>query len=183
MEWCILPIILLILWDEEVPSVLVTSDASGSWGCGAFWLMHWFQLQWPKSLSNLHITIKELIPIVVSAAVWSQQWNSSHVKVRCDNAAVVHILNRGYSRDSEVMHLMGCLHFIVARFNFHIPAEHIQGTLNTAADALSHDSLHSFQDLIPTANHSPTPIATIIGLTTGKPNWLSTDWIALFTSI
>ena len=174
-----------LLWDEEAPSAVLTSDASGSWGCGAFWQTHWFQLQWPESLPHLHITVKELIPIVISAAVWGRQWTAAHVRVRFDNAAVVHILNRGYSRDSEVMHLMRCLHFIVARFNFRISAEHIQGTLNTAADALSRDSLCSFQDLMPAADHSPTPIPTILTdiLMTTRPDWLSTDWTALFTSI
>ena len=27
----------------------ITSDASGSWGCGAFCDAHWFQLPWPSS--------------------------------------------------------------------------------------------------------------------------------------
>ena len=174
-----------LLWDEEVPSVLVTSDASGCWGCGAFWATHWFQLQWPESLHNHHITIKELIPIVVAAAVWGQWWTSSHVRVRCDNAAVVHILNRGYSRDANVMHLMRCLHFIAARFDLRLSAEHIQGSLNTAADALSCDALHIFQELVPTADQSPTPILSILTdiLMVTKPDWLCTDWTALFTSI
>ena len=77
--------------------------------------------------------------------------------MKCDNAAVVHILlNRSYSKDPEVMHLMRCLHFITARFNFRVTAEHIQGSLNTAADALLCNSFHSFKVLIPTANQSPT---------------------------
>lgn len=83
------------------------------------------------------------------------------------------------------MHLMRCLHFITARFNFRISAEHIQGSLNTAADALSRNSLHIFQELVPTADQSPTPIPSILTdiLMVTKPDWLSTDWIALFSSI
>jgi hypothetical protein len=33
----------------RVPSVTVTSDASGGWGCGAFCANQWFQLAWPVS--------------------------------------------------------------------------------------------------------------------------------------
>ena len=73
-----------------------------------------------------------LIPIVVAAAVWGQQWKVSHVLVRYNNAAVVHIINKGYSSDSEVMHLIRCLYFIVAHFGFQISAEHIQGSINNA---------------------------------------------------
>ena len=30
--------------DAPLPSIKVTSDASGSWGCGAFWSQSWFQM-------------------------------------------------------------------------------------------------------------------------------------------
>ena len=45
------------------PEHTLTSDASGSWGCGAFWESHWFQLEWAGILTDVHISIKELIPI------------------------------------------------------------------------------------------------------------------------
>ena len=46
--------------EEEV---VVTSDASGSWNCGAFVSTgEWFQLQWLKAWDNIHITTKELLP-------------------------------------------------------------------------------------------------------------------------
>ena len=39
----------------------MTSDASGSWGCGAFTSSgEWLQLQWPESWASVHITVKEL---------------------------------------------------------------------------------------------------------------------------
>ena len=57
---------------RQNPQVVIVSDASGSWGCGAFWVTRWFQLQWPAAVSGYHITVKELIPIVLAAAVWDQ---------------------------------------------------------------------------------------------------------------
>ena len=48
-------------------TVSITSDASGSWGCGAFSSTNqWFQLQLPVEWASVHITVKELLPIVVS---------------------------------------------------------------------------------------------------------------------
>lgn len=37
-----------LLWDIglHVPDVMVYLDASGSWGCRAFYKCHWFQLEW-----------------------------------------------------------------------------------------------------------------------------------------
>ena len=49
-------------------SIAVVSDASGSWGCGAFIKSshHWFQLEWPSHWEGVAIMVKELIRVVVS---------------------------------------------------------------------------------------------------------------------
>lgn len=65
------------------PDVQLTSDASSKWGCGAFCDRRWFQLQWQESLQQMHITINELIPIVLP-----REWSGLTVQVRCDSAAV-----------------------------------------------------------------------------------------------
>ena len=40
---------LSIAWDLKqcLPDFVVYSDASGSWGCGAYSASYWFQLEWP----------------------------------------------------------------------------------------------------------------------------------------
>ena len=79
--------------------ITVMSDASESWGCGAYtsaW--EWFQLRWPPSWESIHITVKELLPIVVAAAVWHKQWEGKSVKCLCGNAATVAIINSGRSK-------------------------------------------------------------------------------------
>lgn len=55
---------------RDNPDIVLTSDASGSWGCGAFCGTAWFQYQWPTDMPPSHITLKELLPIVIAAAVW-----------------------------------------------------------------------------------------------------------------
>ena len=54
----------------------VVSDASGKWGCGALSEEKWFQLRWPAELQDCHITVKELVPIVLAAGIWGKQWQS-----------------------------------------------------------------------------------------------------------
>ena len=154
---------------------MVTSDASGRRGCGAFCNTQWFLLEWPESLPNYHITVKELIPVVIAAAIWGAKWAHSHVRARSDNSAIVAIISGGYSRDADVMHLMKCLHFLSTRCAFRLSAEHIKGSLNEAADACSWDSLSSFQAMHPSADKEPTPIPPLLLdlLLGSKPDWLS----------
>ena len=127
------------------PTVVLTSDASGSWGCVAYtsdsW---WFQLRLPESWRDTHITVKELLPIVIGAAVWGSTWRGLTVSCRCDNAAVVAIVNSGRSKVEKVMHLMRCLSFFLARWEVSLVCCHTPGILNGVADALSRDALSSF---------------------------------------
>ena len=100
------------------PEVVLTSDASGSWGCGAFTSAgEWFQLELPSSWDGVNITIKELLPIVIGAALWGSQWQGTCVQCLCDNAAVVAIINSGRSKVERAMHLMRSLFFFLARWN------------------------------------------------------------------
>jgi len=136
------------------PDVVLTSNASSSWGCGAFYGNAWFQLQWPAAIKDSHITAKELLPIIIAAAIWGAQWANQSVLCRCDNEAVVCIVNTGTSKDLTVMCLMHCLYFIVAKFNMILSTVHLASSANGIAGALSHNQLS------PTT-HRPAPIHPI----------------------
>ena len=113
----------------ESPDRLITSDASGSWGCGAFHEGKWFQLQWDHFSSPHHITIKELLPIVIGAALWGQQWSGKTIQARGDNMAAVHILHSRQSKAPEAMHLVRCLCLIECTFNFTLVSRHLPGVI------------------------------------------------------
>ena len=170
---------------RENPDVILVSDASGSWGCGAYCDQNWFQLKWVEPMASSHITVKELAPIVVASAIWGSSWKGLTVKALCDNEAVVSILNQGTSRDSDVMHLMRCLAYFAAKFQFFILASHIKGIDNTLADALSRNNLLLFQALHPQANMQPSAVPdTVLDLLfLTKPDWNSQLWTRLWTSI
>ena len=74
------------------PDIIFSSDASGSWGCGAVWQDLWIQCPWNNVWSEKGIATKELLPIVLAIAIWGRHWTHRRVLVRSDNMAVVHSL-------------------------------------------------------------------------------------------
>ena len=165
------------------PDDVLTSDASGSWGCGAFVGPKWFQVKWSGPITGCHITVKELAPIVIAAAVWGPDWRGSTIRVMCDNEAVVAIINQGTCRDQEAMHLMRCLAFIAAMFQVDFYAQHIKGVANSIADALSRDHMSLFRSQHPQACEDPTPISQSLRelLLEKKPDWSSRSWTQLWS--
>ena len=51
------------------PTVELSSDASSSWGCGAWYQNSWFQVPWKERSQPLLIASKELIPIVLACTL------------------------------------------------------------------------------------------------------------------
>ena len=113
-----------------LPKVEMTSDASGSWGCGAWHEQAWFQLQWDQSSEALSIAEKELIPIILGCAAWGINWSNHQVICHCDNQAIVACLRSRTSKHKGIMHLVRRLVFIEEA--------------NVLADDHSRDNLASF---------------------------------------
>ena len=66
----------------------VTTDASGSWGCGAWFAQQWFHLQWDSRFIPLPIT-EELILIILACAAWGDAWQGHQLLCQCDNQVAV----------------------------------------------------------------------------------------------
>ena len=103
---------------------------------------------WDADVMQQNITVKELIPIVLACAVWGEDWKQK----------VVFDINKGHSKESEVMFLLRCLHFFTAQYDIRLTAMHIPGIHNEMADDLFHNRLHSFEARHPAADQDPTPI-------------------------
>ena len=171
----------MFLRQHPSPTVHVYTDASGSYGCGGILApSFWFNLQWPDSWSGVDIVVKELVPIVMAAALWGRMWYKSLVCFHSDNMAVVAILTSRTGRSPLVLHLLQCLFFYTACIQFDYAAEHIPGVLNTAADALSRNNVNHFLSLVPQAAQTPIPDAVALMLVTEQPDWGSHNWIPLF---
>ena len=166
---------------QATPSLDVTSDASGSFGCGAFSQDHgWFQLEWPESWKSTNIAAKELVPVVVAAAIWGPCWYKKCIRFRTDNMAVVDVIRTRTARDPLLIHLVRCLVFYAAFYNFDCTAEHLPGEHNLAADALSRNNLALFSSLTPQMPPFTIPQPVLDLLVEIRPNWGSRAWTDLF---
>ena len=74
------------------------------------------------------------------------------------------------------MHMMRCLTFIMAKYNFVVSAAHIKGAHNDLAYFLSH---------YPQAQAAPTrvPPELVELIVTSQPDWISPHWTRLWTTI
>ena len=162
----------------------VIADASGSWGCGAYCLptSQWFQIQWPLEWAGTDIAAKELFPLVIAAAIWGSSWSGHRVTFKSDNIAAVQSLLQNRAKDPYLSHLLRCLFFFRAHFRFEVVPQHIAGSLNTAADALSRNNISKFYYIFPQAPHLPvtTPQSLIALLLDHNLNWTSPRWRTLF---
>ena len=171
-------------FQPKTPTIEVVSDASGSWGCGAFHSSLWFQYQWPESWQGCHIAAKEMVPIVFAAAIWGPSWSGQRIKCKSDNSAVVTVVNTGSAQDPLLMHMLHCLFFYAAYYKFSVSASHLPGKQNIGADTLSCNNLDLFFSNCPQASHLPSPIPPplVTLVVTRQPDWTSKLWQQLFTS-
>ena len=160
------------------------SDASGSWGCGAYFGQAWFQLPWNNTLQGAHISTKELAPIVLATALWGKTWQGYTIQVLSDNTAAVAAVNNCTSTLPDSAHLLRCLAFLTAQHDCVLEARHIPGQHNVLADALSRNNAVLFRMLHPQAQLIPSPLPEqIIRLIlTERPDWTSQRWTELWTA-
>lgn len=185
-----------ILWNchKSQPDEEIWSDASGSWGCGAWWRKEWFQLKWEETLKESlrkgeedSIAEREFIPVIIAAMVWGPRWRGKLVRFHSDNTAVVRAVNRVYSRCEPIMHLIRCLVYWAARESFWFMAVHTPGVDNVLADHLSRDNITQFFACAPQGtNRRGVQIPQDISATLAGGidlNWRSEIWIKRFQSI
>ena len=170
--------------NQDSPEAVVTSDASGFWGCGGWHDRQWFQLAWDERTVNWYIAAKELVPIIMAAVLWGQKWKGNRVVARCDNTAVVTVLNSRYAKDVVLMRMLRCLFFVEAHFQFFLTVSHIPGVHNDLADDLSRNRLPSFLRKMPNVDCIPSiiPHSLLQWLLHPNLDWTSPSWTALFSS-
>ena len=154
------------------------TDASGSWGCGAWASPLWFQLAWPDKCNLPSIALKELVPIVLAAIMWGHSWSGSLVLCHSDNAAAVAQVNRLHASDPRAGHMLRCLAFLQATCDFRMRAVHIPGRSNNGADDLSHNRIPSSTQFTSSASSTPSqvPLSLVNLLTLDQPNWTSMQY-------
>jgi len=128
-------------------------------GCEAILAPHWLLWQWPQEWSSIGIMAKELVPIVFTCIVWGPYLSNHHINFHCDNANLVIAINKGSSKDKLVMHLLHCLSFFIAHFEFTLPTyTHLPGAINVTADHLSCGRSNMAFQVTPTLSCRPSTI-------------------------
>ena len=140
------------------------------------------QYIWPNEWSASTIMAKELVPIVLGCAVWGPLLAKKSTVFQCDSQDLMQAINKGFSRDLMVMHLLSCLWFFTAFFDIQIMATHIPGAANNSADTLSRNlatqSLtHSSSGLTHTNATTSTSSAHCLTIETGL------DFLFLFKAL
>ena len=129
----------------------------------------------------MSIAVKELIPVVLAAAIFGRQWSGKVIQFKIDNAAVVQMIEATYAQNSHLMHLVCLLVFYASYYEFWFTASHILGVTNTYADALSRNNMTLFFSQVPWASKDPTKIPDqLIHLVSLNQTWISTAWTELF---
>ena len=151
-------------------------------GCGAFYSNQWFQYRWPPEWLSLGIMAKELVPIIISCAVWGRSFAKKRIEVKCDNQSLVIAINKGTARDSLVMQLLRCLWFFIAIFDIDLIATHISGIHNKTADMLSRNQLREFFAATPEASQFPTllPLSLLNLNAPQQLDWTSPSFLQQF---
>ena len=139
---------------------------------------------WKEAWQSVGITEKELLPIVIACALWGQYWAHCQVQVWCNNAAVVHILDKLTSKDPIIMHLLRCLHFSVHILILHYGPDTFRGRrISKLTHSLVTNLLQVFFKELPTAKEQTRiPQSLWELLVISKLDWLSPSWKELLNS-
>ena len=79
----------------------------------------------------------EMYNILVALKIWGGAWKNQKVNIKCDNQAVVSILNTGRSSDKLLCTLARNILFLCACNDIHLTVIHVLGKNNIIADTLS----------------------------------------------
>lgn len=133
------------------------SDSAGvHGGFAAVFGNKWFAGEWPSMMKDLHITVKELFPIVLAIDIWGPLLSNHKILFLTDNAAVAAIINKTSSKDKIIMTLVRRLVLSALKYNIHFRSKHIPGKTNIVCDRLSRFSFQEAFQIAPWL--SPTPV-------------------------
>ena len=143
---------------QEQHLVDVYVDASLQ-GLGAIWREGAYSERLPSFIEEGRgIVHFEMYNVWLALQVWGKVWKNKTVRVFCDNAAVVHILNSFKTKDEFLGTCLRNIMLLLAQNNVHLVCEHIKGQDNHQADALSraiHDSKYSWIEQVTDTNQVP----------------------------
>ena len=128
------------IWDAgSTPTqVLVQSDASGEDGWGACIGGFHFVGPWPSYLADEHMLFKEMVPVVLTIALFAAKLPETVFGVAVDNTGVAFAVNKLACRDRLTLRMLQQLTSDLDRGGHTVLGAHIRRHRNKHTDAMSH---------------------------------------------
>ena len=114
----------------------LTTDASG-FAFGAVYGNEWLQGSFPVNWSAVHISVKELLPIILAVHCRGFTFANRRILFLSDNSAVVDVINQQTAWDVSLMDLIRELVVLCMSHNICFRAKYIPGKTNVVADHIS----------------------------------------------
>ena len=106
-------------------------------GLGAICRNQVYAVKIPKNFENYSIVHLEMLNILVALRIWCQQWAAHRILLKCDNQAVVSVLNSGKTQDLTLGVMARNIAMILAINDIDLKVIHVLGADNKIADLLS----------------------------------------------
>ena len=84
-----------------------------------------------------------MLNILVALRVWAKQWTNKNILLKCDNQAVVSVLNSGKTQDMTLAAMARNIDMFLAMEDIELQVIHILGSDKKIADLLSRWSIAS----------------------------------------
>lgn len=123
---------------EERAYTPVSIDACRT-GAGGFYRNEWYHVSWDDcpDVKDAHINHLEVLALEPAARLWGESWRNRSVVCYSDNQCAVGIINKGSTRDKNVMRSLRNVFWLAAIYNFKLRAIYYEGERNTLADRAS----------------------------------------------
>ena len=106
-------------------------------GLGGRWGNFVYHLPMERGFAKLDIVHLEMINIVMALHLFAHWWSGTRILIKCDNDAVVKVLNADKARDPFLGTCARNVWYISALADLDVQYEHILGRDNSVADLLS----------------------------------------------
>ena len=126
--------------DSEPLDVAEFSKDACPLSAGGYVRGDWFYLHWTvhcPTLAKAHINLQETYTVLAALERWKQELSGKWLTMRTDKVNTVSVINKGTSRNPQVMQWLRTIFWLSATHNFRLTARYISSRENTIADARS----------------------------------------------
>ena len=104
--------------------------------------------------THFHINYKDICAVVCAADYWAHLWHGKTVIIHTDSTVTKSVINKWWSRNACVNHLLRKMAWSCAKLNCKLKAVHVAGAMNILPDTISR--LHEKERSITWLNCSAT---------------------------